>query len=990
MTIRSRTARLAPDLLAALVLAAGALFLHRDGLFGGPAFYERDTELFYFPLAAWVSEQLKAGAFPLWLPGMFTGYPIFADGELGLAYLPQLALLALLPADLALVWGRALHTFLAGVFAYLFLRDLRLGPLAGLGGALVFAFGSFFTTQMHHENIVRSAVWLPLVLLLADRALKARTRRGWGWLGLSALAFAQSALGLHVQPVLMIALALGAWVLFRLLAGWPRPGLSASAEERSSPPGLRWGVLVGAGSVGGGLALAAVQWGPLLEWARVSTRRGGVDYAFASAFPLPPRNLPTLLFPYFFRQADASTWWSLWLQWETLLYVGIPTLALALVGVVWSRRREAWFFLPLALLSLLIGMAQAAPLLNLHALLWSVPGFSFLRAPGRFSYLVVFGAAGLTGLGLQALIDRRAPLQRLGLAAVGALPPVVLLAALLALLPGWRAWLAADPERGLAYVREVYLSARAQYAIGPEGPYQGLLFSLDLANPKTGWSLLLLGLTALAFVAWLGLGRRRAPLGQGLFVVLLATDLLVFAVDFHPKASLASLRPPAFPTVPAGARVAVRATSQDLPELEPNLLLSAGFAQTDGYSSLPSQRQVELQAATAQQPNLLDLWAAPYVVEPVQPADAREAGGVRFRTGFPLVGGYAAGGGLAFRLPTDVPLRAIRVVGTLSEAVDVPQGAEVARLVVTLPGGPTVPIRSLRAGVDLAERAIERPSLQGLVRHAEPPGPTALDLPESSPLGEEYQAHLYLAEVPFSNGPVTLSAGSNAESAPLLTIVPTQPKALLQVYGLGLVEDGTGAVRSLGLADRQGMRVAYEDARLRVLEDSAAFPRALVVRAGAAVDRWSQPDQTPIAILSGPTFDPRGQLLLEGLPAPPEDPRPTGGLEQPASSAVLEAPGPNGLRIRTSAPAAGYLLVNDFYHRGWTARVDGQPAPVLIANGLFRAVPLPSGEHVVELRFEPLSQVLGAAVSLLSLLALIALLVWAFRVPARAPGRAGA
>ena len=72
----------------------------------------------------------------------------------------------------------------------------------------------------------------------------------------------------------------------------------------------------------------------------------------------------------------------------------------------------------------------------------------------------------------------------------------------------------------------------------------GLLSSLDISNVKTAWSLALLVLTSLAFVAWLALGPRRLMLGQGLFVGLLAVDLLVFAFDFHPRAPLASLSPP--------------------------------------------------------------------------------------------------------------------------------------------------------------------------------------------------------------------------------------------------------------------------------------------------------------------------------------------------------------------------------------------------------------------------------------------------------------
>jgi uncharacterized membrane protein YfhO len=105
----------------------------------------------------------------------------------------------------------------------------------------------------------------------------------------------------------------------------------------------------------------------------------------------------------------------------------------------------------------------------------------------------------------------------------------------------------------------------------------------------------------------------------------------------------------------------------------------------------------------------------------------------------------------------------------------------------------------------------------------------------------------------------------------------------------------------------------------------------------------------------------------------------------PSGAAAVEDLGPNALRIRASASEPGYLLVNDFYHRGWTARVDGRSTPILIGNALFRAVPLEPGNHVVELRFEPLSHLVGAAISAISLLGLLGLLAWAFRAPGRTP-----
>src|SRR5262249_8329257 len=163
-------------------------------------------------------------------------------------------------------------------------------------------FGSFLSAQMHHENVVRSSVWLPAVLVCVERAVRARHRRRLiAWTSLGALAFAQSALGVHLQPVLMLSLALGGFAVFRACA---------AHGNRFEP------LLAGVAIVTGGLCLAAVQWLPLGEWALVSSRRNGVDYEFASAFGLAPSNLWTFVFPFFFRSADNTVWWSLWQQWE--------------------------------------------------------------------------------------------------------------------------------------------------------------------------------------------------------------------------------------------------------------------------------------------------------------------------------------------------------------------------------------------------------------------------------------------------------------------------------------------------------------------------------------------------------------------------------------------------------------------------------------------------------------------------------------------------
>ena len=66
------------------------------------------------------------------------------------------------------------------------------------------------------------------------------------------------------------------------------------------------------------------------------------------------------------------------------------------------------------------------------------------------------------------------------------------------------------------------------------------------------------------------------------------------------------------------------------------------------------------------------------------------------------------------------------------------------------------------------------------------------------------------------------------------------------------------------------------------------------------------------------------------------------------------------------------LVLNDAFYAGWTASVDGNPVPILPANGAVRAVPLPPGPHQVVFTYRTPGLAAGAWVSLGTGLALFA------------------
>ena len=76
-------------------------------------------------------------------------------------------------------------------------------------------------------------------------------------------------------------------------------------------------------------------------------------------------------------------------------------------------------------------------------------------------------------------------------------------------------------------------------------------------------------------------------------------------------------------------------------------------------------------------------------------------------------------------------------------------------------------------------------------------------------------------------------------------------------------------------------------------------------------------------------------------------------------------------------------MLLDSYDPGWRVKVDGSPAPLLQANELFRAVRLTPGEHVVEFRYRPVPFLVGLALTVIGLSAVLALWLVPFTVTAR-------
>jgi hypothetical protein len=78
------------------------------------------------------------------------------------------------------------------------------------------------------------------------------------------------------------------------------------------------------------------------------------------------------------------------------------------------------------------------------------------------------------------------------------------------------------------------------------------------------------------------------------------------------------------------------------------------------------------------------------------------------------------------------------------------------------------------------------------------------------------------------------------------------------------------------------------------------------------------------------------------------------------------------VRLRTDVTHRGYLVLDDSYYPGWQVTVDGHPAKIVAANENFRAVAVTPGLHTIDFRYRPGSFRVGAIVSILAAVGLLA------------------
>jgi Bacterial membrane protein YfhO len=149
------------------------------------------------------------------------------------------------------------------------------------------------------------------------------------------------------------------------------------------------------------------------------------------------------------------------------------------------------------------------------------------------------------------------------------------------------------------------------------------------------------------------------------------------------------------------------------------------------------------------------------------------------------------------------------------------------------------------------------------------------------------------------------------------------------------------------------------DDGLIIWENQKVMPRAWL-----AYDAVPTDINTALDAVTASGFKPEATLYLSGSLAAPE----SGG----SGSADVVSSGNDQVTLTVRTNRRASLVLADTAYPGWVATVDGVDTPIATADGIFRAISVPSGTHEVVFQFKPSIVTQSWLVALASLMLLIA------------------
>lgn len=333
----------------------------------------------HYPWAFYTAKSLRQGILPFWTPLIQCGFPIAAESQIGLFYLPNLLLYVVLPIRWAYAYMNIVHFFIAATGTYFYARKMGLNFWGSMVAMIVFVFGAGDGGAFYNITSLKTLAWFPWILW-AFEGFQESSRKGY--VLSAALFMAFSILAGYLQIAALVLTICLSYFLFRVCFFCRVP--------------LTGGYFLKAGGVMalaflGAVVLALPQLILTYELSLLSNRVG-LSEGYAYVGSLSPAALLTVFFPKMqglFRSA--------------CLYSGIFALIFITASFFAStekNRKILLLWLTLGVVSLLLALGQWSPL---YVGLVKLSHFYAFRIPAKFLIFFCFSAAMLAGTGFHVI-----------------------------------------------------------------------------------------------------------------------------------------------------------------------------------------------------------------------------------------------------------------------------------------------------------------------------------------------------------------------------------------------------------------------------------------------------------------------------------------------------------------------------------------------------------------------------------------------------------
>lgn len=162
--------------------------------------------------------------------------------------------------------------------------------------------------------------------------------------------------------------------------------------------------------------------------------------------------------------------------------------------------------------------------------------------------------------------------------------------------------------------------------------------------------------------------------------------------------------------------------------------------------------------------------------------------------------------------------------------------------------------------------------------------------------------------------------------------------------------------------------IAYEDQDVLVLENNNYLPRFYFP---SEIYNVIDIEEAKNIIWGGNSkwepdgFDPQKSATVENI-----DFEKTEFDTVDAKIEVIDYRG-NGVILETSSDNELFLVFSDTYYPGWKAYIDNKESKIYKANGMFKGIHIPKGEHNIIFRYFPTGLTIGFAVSIATIISII-------------------